>query len=294
MSITIKNKSEAILEFIIKSDGKYSITDALVNSFRRVQSEIPTYSFPINSINIKENNSTVDNDIIRQRISLIPITNLEQKLEASDIFEMHLYAKNIELDIMTVSTKHCNFYLNGKIIEKNYKNDFNLFKLKQKQTITLIAKVQQGIAKNNVIWSTGMSYYHKDDNANLYLFTIESNLQYSAIDILKNMMNLLKKKLIMANENFSSSDNKSDNIKINEKYEKEILFHNEDHTLGNLLTTYLRRHTNIEYTAYKIPHPLKKEMFIYARSKGKEISTCVDETVTDLISLIDRLERQIN
>ena len=46
-------------------------------------------------------------------------------------------------------------------------------------------------------------------------------------------------------------------IKINKPYkEGELIFKNEDHTIGNLLGRELQDHKNIIYAAYKIEHLL--------------------------------------
>lgn len=49
----------------------------------------------------------------------------------------------------------------------------------------------------------------------------------------------------------------------------DAIFQNEDHTLGNLLETYIvenhidgRQNPKINYVGYKVPHPLRPEMFV--------------------------------
>ena len=57
----------------------------------------------------------------------------------------------------------------------------------------------------------------------------------------------------------------------------DAIFQNEDHTLGNLLETYIvenhidgEQSPKINYVGYKVPHPLRPEMFIRMDTRTKE------------------------
>ena len=57
----------------------------------------------------------------------------------------------------------------------------------------------------------------------------------------------------------------------------DAIFQNEDHTLGNLLETYIvenhidgRQNPKINYVGYKVPHPLRPEMFVRMDTRTSE------------------------
>ena len=57
----------------------------------------------------------------------------------------------------------------------------------------------------------------------------------------------------------------------------DVIFQNEDHTLGNLLETYIVENfidgdqtPKINYVGYKVPHPLRPEMFVRMDTRTKE------------------------
>lgn len=57
----------------------------------------------------------------------------------------------------------------------------------------------------------------------------------------------------------------------------DFVFQNEDHTLGNLLQTFMEKHSmdsnEITFVGYKVPHPLKDEMVLrVAVEDGKELT----------------------
>ncbi|KAG6356574.1 hypothetical protein INS49_014447 [Diaporthe citri] len=43
----------------------------------------------------------------------------------------------------------------------------------------------------------------------------------------------------------------------------------EDHTLGNLVSEYLKKHPNVLMAGYKIPHPNVPELFIRVQTDGQ-------------------------
>lgn len=62
-------------------------------------------------------------------------------------------------------------------------------------------------------------------------------------------------------------------IKITKKSDRELLLEirGEDHTLGNLIAKEALKHTDIEYAAYRIPHPLQDKLEIYiVVKKGRD------------------------
>ncbi len=75
----------------------------------------------------------------------------------------------------------------------------------------------------------------------------------------------------------------------------EFVFENESHTLGNLINIELLKNPQVLFSAYKIEHPLRKQMSITlmtdSEKAGDEKQVLIDacknlqKTVTDLQKL---------
>jgi DNA-directed RNA polymerase subunit L/DNA-directed RNA polymerase alpha subunit len=75
----------------------------------------------------------------------------------------------------------------------------------------------------------------------------------------------------------------------------DVVFQNEEHTLGNLLETYLiSRHVDgdaeprISYAAYKVPHPLRPEMFVRIGMEGIDSIETQKQTARLVIASVCR------
>ena len=114
--------------------------------------------------------------------------------------------------------------------------------------------------------------------ANSFDFTIETAGAFKPIDIVIEALKALEKKCYA----YTSVDKElPENVKIQSTKKEaqgfDIYFQNEDHTLGNLFTTWMDEHyldpsglneELITYCGYCIPHPLRDEMLmtIFAKS----------------------------
>jgi DNA-directed RNA polymerase subunit L len=79
----------------------------------------------------------------------------------------------------------------------------------------------------------------------------------------------------------------------------DVIFQNENHTLGNLLETYLVEHhvdgsaePRINYAGYKVPHPLRPEMFVRIDTRTPE--EVLHNTVVPTDELMLRAKRAIS
>lgn len=77
------------------------------------------------------------------------------------------------------------------------------------------------------------------------------------------------------------------------------------HTVGNILVEYSRYHPGIDYIAYKIPHPLKKEMVIRIKCTNEYIEqssldhktraiNILNDTCNHLINIITSIEEEFS
>jgi DNA-directed RNA polymerase subunit L len=285
MPINIKTIAKEFDTLIFNITDKSGIEAGFINALRRGIVEIPVYSFAEELMQIDKNTSIDDNDIVKHRLSLLPITNLKHVLEPSDIFEMRLSARNSKednIDMVNITTDHCKFYLNGKEVKRNYKDPFLLFRLKRSQEIRLTAKAMRGSGKIHTSWLAGHSYYKEIKNG--YQMTIESSKQLSANHILRNVCDLLVKKLGIIEAIVDS---------LKDEKEFKTIIKGENTTLGNLLIEELLNIKDVEYASAKMDHPLKQEIVLYVRTKSKSVAKHLRDTVEILKKKLSVVKKAI-
>lgn len=153
----------------------HSVKTNIVNSMRRVMlTEYKNHAFNINNIDIEINNSLLHNDLLKHRISLIPI-----------------YASQpitIELDVENKTNKMMNIYSNDfKIKSGNGKINQNilLLKLKKNQSIKFTATSDLNNCKN------GGTIYKPIENAFFKIIkqiSIKSDLNSEKIKNIKTFL----------------------------------------------------------------------------------------------------------
>jgi DNA-directed RNA polymerase subunit L len=163
------------LEFEISN-----IDISILNGLRRILiSDIPILGFKIdeNLINIEENTTSLNNEIISNRIALIPINISEEYNENFDLnknsFEVILDVKcENKLELQNITTDNFKIKKDGIFI-KNNKDYFNyneisnepilIHRIKNNQILKLNAKAVKDIGRNNASFSivSGISVYNK-------------------------------------------------------------------------------------------------------------------------------------
>lgn len=283
---------------------------SILNAIRRVCfDDIPTYSFCDESIYIEENSSRFDNDYMRMRISQFTIPNIKNDityLEDSywkninykdDSREKHPKDKlNFQIivnslndtnDILNVTTNDIITIKNDqKINPFNSKYPHLIIKLKPGENFKCRAEGVLGIGHRNNIWSAIKIAYYEQKSDNDFIFNIKSCNQYEEYDILikscdiiNHKLNLIKKKL----ENSQTND-------------KELItvISNEDHTIGNILTTDLQKNPNISYVGYSKPDLLIKEIKIKIKSKDKSPVLYLSKSCENLIKTFNTIKEKLN
>ena len=85
-------------------------------------------------------------------------------------------------------------------------------------------------------------------------------------------------------------------VKVISKTERELILEitGEDHTLGNMLMKEALKHPNIEYSAYRIPHPLRNIMeFTIIVKEGASLSSVLTEIISKLKSEISEFRKLV-
>jgi len=82
--------------------------------------------------------------------------------------------------------------------------------------------------------------------------------------------------------------NQLKNKEINNENEGELIFNEEDHTLGNLLSRILQDHDNIIFAGYKMDHLLINDVSINYKTNGaKNINDILNLSIKDIINQLN-------
>jgi len=277
----------------IEFSGK-DVNHVLINTLRRIIIQhIPTYAF--NKIDIAKNTSVFNNDVLRLRLSCFPVHNIEndtvqyyQNIINNDVDDdklsqltMYVEKKNDSQEIINITTDDAEFYNNNNKIKSIYKKPLLIIKLKEKEEIKLTSTINLNIGKNNIKYSPVSICVYEEINDNTFLLKLESTNQIEEYDIIKRSCEILiiKLKIIM---------NQLKNKEINNENEGELIFNEEDHTLGNLLSRILQDHDNIIFAGYKMDHLLINDVSINYKTNGaKNINDILNLSIKDIINQLN-------
>ena len=249
---------------------------SIINGIRRTLiTDIPIVGFigeePEQSINIIENNTPLNNEIIKNRLSMIPIHLTDDENEhfgtenGINEFEIKLKKYTTEL-IENIYTKDFEVFINdSKVDTKTYfpintlSNDHILItKLRKNENIELTAKAYKKTARLNASFNpiAGCAFYYKyekisnnpienernyekdkNDEPKTVIFSFEIINKLSHQYLFEKAINILIDKL------HSLKNNIEDNTNIEVVKHKNICYdfiiENEDDTLGNIIQSYI-------------------------------------------------------
>ena len=284
---------------------------SILNAIRRIcYDDIPTYSFCDESIYIEENSSRFDNDYMRMRISQFTIPNIKNDItyledtywkntNYSDEsrekhpkdklnFQIIINSFNDTSDIMNVTTNNIIAIKNEeKINPFNNKYPHLIIKLKPGENFKCRAEGVLGIGHRSNIWSAIKIAYYEQKSDNHFIFNIKSTNQNNEYDILLKSCDIINYKLDLIKKKLENSQTD----------EKELItvISNEDHTIGNILTTHLQKNKNISYVGYSKPDLLIKEIKIKIKSNDKSpiiyLSKCCEDLIKTFNTIKDKLKK---
>ena len=342
---------------------------SLSNALRRlIITEIPTVSFETNdyinsSLKVIENTSSLTNELLLQRLGLIPIYFNDIKTYDPEKYKFILDIQNKGQEIIDVTTKHF------KIInlETNKEEDNNTFfkvneitkdpllliRLKPSpnndgEKVLIEGKSAIGIGKTHIRYSpvsnvcfinkkdpqkvqmaldkyliekkdTGTTdslkktfmleeadfhyYTNENDDPNMFEFTIESCGVLEPMKILLEAIRQLKNKIILFNEELNKTlSNKDSTIKIKTAESimesTDIFIHEENHTLGYILQSYIYETTKSSekdiFIGYMNPHPLENLIKLRINLTDiNQIKTILKTTTEHIIYICDSLTSNI-
>lgn len=303
------------LEFNIA--GK-DIDNVIVNTLRRVCiTDIPVYAFT--NINITENTSIFNNNYLKLRLNNLPVLGIKSKkhiftnTKNKDIFieeesnlvnmddinltinkddvnistldklTMYLNYENNTDEIVSVGTNNCKFYLKEKQIDSPYPINIQLIKLHPKQKISFSAITELGIEKSSSIFSSVSIFTFIEKSSDNYNIILESRGQLDEKEILD-----------MCNSNIQNQlDNIGKLIPDDDSLEGKLILKKIDHTLGNILSSGLKRHNKVIFSGYSMPHPLDDKIVIHFKLKEGRIKSIIDDTLKYYKQIFNNVNEKI-
>lgn len=305
------------LEFDIEGD---SISHTIVNTYRRIiLSVIPIYAFT--DVKINKNTSIFNNNYMKLRINNLPVLGIncdnpiyipkektdviKEELEMDDIeietkqddlnnsslklLTMYVDHVNNTNEIITVGTNDCKFYYAQKHINSPYSTNIPIIKLQPKQQFKMSAITELGIGEENAIFSAVSIFTYKMLSENKYTVILESRGQLDEKVILQYAFDNIKMVLTNFLELIPDKTDITGKLQMN----------NADHTIGNLISEGLQKHSKVKFAGYNAPHLLdKKIIFHYELKESVNIKTIMKDIVDeylDIFTIINKLvQKEIN
>jgi DNA-directed RNA polymerase subunit L len=321
----IENNEElgdSYLKFKISgSDINYVI----VNTLRRtIFEDIPIYAF--NIFNFEKNTSIFHNNYLKLRLQQMPVWSIKNNvdfidynkvndkiskidenddddnvgeietndnLNSSSLNQLTMYVnyKNKSNDIFNVTTSHAKFYYDQKQIVCPYKDECLIVKLHPNEEIALSAITSLGTEGKDTKYSPVNVVTYKQINDNEFDFYFESTGQITEKQILLVALINIERKLRNFLKVFLEDINKE--IDISEE-EGLLIVNNEDHTLGNLISRGMQKHSKIKFAGYNLPHPLSNKVhFHYLLEKGGNIKIIMEEVIEYYSELFSNISKSI-
>jgi len=307
-----KEKGMSHLEFDIEGT---EINYVIISTIRRtILTDIPIYAWT--DFTFKNNSSVFHNNFLKNQIKNIPVWGIENDLEVyeaekhqvveEDLNEdlednvdlsvdknvdstslnqitMYVDHENRTNDIESITTEMAKFYFSQKQIENPYPIPIQLVKLQPTQKINFTAISSVGTEKTSGIYSAVSICVYEQKADDKFRFNIESRGQITEKRIFHLcFLNLNKKLKTILGQ-----------IEDNPHEEGEIQINHEDHTIGNLLSSGLQNHKNVQFAGYHMPHPLEKRVIISYKLKSGKFKEILKEVIENFIDTFEKIDKEI-
>lgn len=269
----------------IKFKKTKDFNEILINTLRRLTlSEVYSWAFPPENIQIQKNTGILNNDNIRHRISLLPIQTIKESSVKGVTISMVLNEKNTDSQVKTITTDHCVVRVNNIIRKGMFPSPpVIICNLKEDDVIELNATASYGKAyDHNMYAAAANSYFDEDDTS--YTLYIESLGQQSCKGIFNTSCEAYIAKLTKLQAQINEHPDCEGNF-------IEIKIENENHTLGCLFVHELQQLKETQYAAYKLEHPSINNLIISITSDGsKNIKQLTGKVFKKLQDTFDKLK----
>lgn len=228
----------------------------------------------------------------------IDITQDEDKIDITDNLTIVVNIKNTsDNDIMNVmtNTPGVKFYFGKEQISHIYAVPLLIIQLQpgQEFSCTMISCLNNAIY--NATFRPCTKCYYKENNDSNFDFTVFSRRQISEKDIIIRACQIIKDKVISAEQTFIENINKygtknnvnaisDDDLTTEHLRSGTIIIEGEQHTIGNLLSRYLQDHKSIRFAGYSVGHPNVNQVEIQY-----ECESDITKTIKDISKKIQNI-----
>ena len=316
----IENSIDDFESTILKLEisGK-NISFPIVNALRKVCiNQIPIYAFHTDKINILRNNSVFDNTYMRERLSQLPITkldemkllnflplkyykdvnfndkNFERHPEDTLNIEYYIKAKNDGPEkILNVNTNDLQININNEKINNSYKysekNPILLIQLRIGEEFECSMKGVLAVGEFNSIFNASSCYYD-EITEDKFIFNIESSGQITEYNILIKGCEILIEKLKIIKENINNQQYKN-LIMENNSLILELI--NEDYTCGGPINYLLQNMKEVIFSGITKPNFMEKNLILKIKTeKSTEPFKALNKAIDDSISLYEEFKNK--
>lgn len=314
--------SKLILEFTGKE-----ISNEIVNTLRRITMDnIPTYAFAPELIKISDNTTIFDNDMMRKRLSQLPVFNVDLDLDYLDpmywqgvdftdpkrpkhekekLMEISINVTNDTMENKSITTNDITYYFDGKEEKHHYDRacPILIIQLKPSDTFKCTMKAVLGTGERSNIWAASSLTFYDDHSTDdikggflekkpdKITFTVESQGMMDEFVIMNKACKFIIHKLKTLKSELDAR------IKSKEiKDAQTIIFElaGEDHTLGNLVNWAFQSHPKIMFSGLAKPDHLIKSVRIKISSEDKSPVPHMFSQIDYLISVYEHIEASIS
>jgi len=316
----IENSIDDFESTILKLEisGK-NISFPIINALRKVcLNQIPIYAFHTDKINILRNNSVFDNTYMRERLSQLPITkldemkllnflplkyykdvnfndkNFERHPEDTLNIEYYIKAKNDGPEkILNVNTNDLQININNEKINNSYKysekNPILLIQLRIGEEFECSMKGVLAVGEFNSIFNASSCYYD-EITEDKFIFNIESSGQITEYNILIKGCEILIEKLKIIKENINNQQYKN-LIMENNSLILELI--NEDYTCGGPINYLLQNMKEVIFSGITKPNFMEKNLILKIKTeKSTEPFKALNKAIDDSISLYEEFKNK--
>ena len=292
---------------------------AIINSLRKVCiDQIPIYALHRSKIKILRNNSVFDGTDMEVRLSQLPIKRIEhnvhmlplkyyknvnfadQKLERHPDdnlnIEFYLNTKNTGPNkLLYVTTDDLRISINNDIIPNNKmfkgKEPITLIQLRPDEEFECSMKGVLAVGELDGIFNASNSYYD-EITENHYIFSIESNGQFTEYKLLLRGIDIIIEKIKIIKENISQSQYK---IILTENNSVKIEIKNEDHTCGGPICYMLQNmKEEVIFAGVFRPNFMEKNIALtFAVNKNYKSIDVLNKAIDRTIELYENIKKKI-
>lgn len=287
------------------------------NLLRQVILEyVPTYAYTKESISIGLNTSRFDNDVMKERLSQLPITKINHDVfyldkkywktstnddiinHENDKFEIESYINinNTGKHILNVTTDDLKSFVNKKEIKNMYDtyDPILIIKLKPNESFQCNMQGILGVPKKYENWCAASAIFYKyDDEENTILLNISSYGQFDEISILIRACEYIKKKSILLHEyidEFKNNINKSTNNEII----FELSFGDENYTITYFLNYIFQNMKEIKYAGIYKKSYLENDIHIKIISTSHDPFKPIHDAINIMHDIYNDFQTKLN